>query len=240
MSKKRLVLIILVAFVLAAVGNLLWGRQAWSGYSVDYNKRFAGAKVYIDSIDSTTKLDNIVQIQAKLTEELELSCDVNPLFGWQGFISQYSDEIKDCQRQKDNLSKLSVSLGETVGYLQSEQELAAIISIASNKTIQNNQADKWHEIESFWRQAIIDTNKLKDTNQFKMVKSPIIIELTNIADAWQRLSSANDAKNRQQFEEAQFQIGQVYTSLTEVSSGSKVTFDKLIGDLKRDYEKIDR
>jgi len=228
------------------IGVYFLSQQIWSDYEAGYNRHFESAKTDIDGVilqnltgskaNSTDKLNSIAQIQTKLIGEMTAYCEVNSLIKWQSFVKQYSDKINDCERKKELLNQLLIYLGETIGYLKAEQELAAIILRANTGTNQNNQADKWSEIEAFWRQAVTDTSKLTDTDKFNPTKTIAINNLTKVADVWQQLSSANQAKNRQQFEEASSNLDLAYTSLTEISDSSTAEIKKLISDLNNSYE----
>jgi len=247
-NHKRLAIILLASllFLLVVIGGLLLSGKIWNDYETNYGIHFDSAKTDIDKVilqtssksgvNSVDKINDIAQTQVKLTEDGKTYCEISPLVKWQSFIKQYSDKINDCERKKELLNQLLIYLGETVGYLKAEQELATIISRANTETNQNNQVDKWGEIEAFWRQAIVDTSKLTYTDKFNPIKTIAISNLTKIADAWQQLSSANQAKNRQQFEEAHSNLNLAYNSLVEVDDSSSVESKKLISDLSNSYE----
>jgi hypothetical protein len=223
--------------IIAAVG-LFETQCAWNNYEKNYNQHFAIAKVDVDKVISINKLNSIIQTQTKLTDEIKSYCEVNPLIKWQSFIAQYLGKINDCNRQKTELGQLLTDLSKVTGYLESEQKLSAIISGASDKTNTDNQAGKLSGIEAYWRQAVADVSKLPDTEQFKAIKTLAGTDLASIADAWKQLSSANDAKNKQQFEDAHSNLNQAYTSLAVVGDNGKVEADKLITVLGADYGKI--
>lgn len=243
---KRLTIIImaLLFLIITTVGGLLLSQRVWSDYDTNYNQRFNSAKTDINqaisesNTNSKNKLNDIALIQTDLTRRIKTYCEITPLIKWQKFIEQYSDKINDCTQKKERLVQLLVDIGNMTTYLKSEQQLAAIISDANNKTGQNNQPDKWKNIEAFWRKAVTDTSKLAAIDQFKVVKTLAINNLTKIANAWQQLSSANDAKNRQQFTDARSSLGQTYTLLPEIATSSKTQVEKIISDLNRDYQKI--
>lgn len=234
--------------LMAIVAGLFWSQRLWSDYGNNHTQRFESAKANINKAilqtsyeaktRSVDKLNNITQVQSKLTKDAKSLCGVDVLIKWQGFINKYSDKIKDCNRQKVILNQLLSDLGELTGYLKLEQKLAVIILEANEKTIQNNQADKWNNIEAIWRKAATDVSKLPDTYQFKDVKMLAITKLVAVADAWKRLSTANDAKNRQQFEEARSILKQDYTLLVEISDNDKKISQKLMSNFNSSYEKV--
>jgi len=228
-------------FLAISVGCYFLSQRIWNDYEIGYNQRFDSAKTDIDKAilqTSTDKLNNITQTQTKLSEETKTYCEVNSLIKWQSIISQYSDKIKNCEQKKERFSGFLVELGELTGYLKTEQELATIISVAKTKTDENNQADKWAVIEAFWRQAVTETSKLTDTDQFKAIKTLAGSNLTKMADAWQQLSSANLAENRQQFEEAHSNLDKTYPLLTEISTSNGLQAKSLITDVNSSYEKL--
>lgn len=247
-KRSTIISIVVLFLVIMAIGSLLISQRIWSDYETGYKRHFSSVKTDISKVilqplsvsgaNSANKLKSIVQTQTKLTRETKVYCDINPFIRWQGFINQYSSNINDCMQQKNILAQLLDKVGNVTKYLEFEQQLAAIITNANNKTNQNNQPDKWDKIEAFWRKAVTDTSKLAATDQFKVVKTLAINNLTKIADAWRQLSSANDAKNRQQFTDARSSLGQTYTLLPEIATSSKTQVEKIISDLNRDYQKI--
>lgn len=228
-------------FLAISVGCYFLSQRIWKDYEIGYNQRFDSAKTDIDKAILQTpadKLNNITQTQTKLSEEIKTYCEVNSLIKWQSIISQFADKMSGCEQKKERFSGFLVELGELTGYLKAEQELATIISVAKTKTEENNQADKWAEIEAFWRQAVTETSKLTDIDQFKAIKILAGSNLTKVADAWQQLSSANLTENRQQFEEAQTNLDQAYNSIVEISDSSKAQVKNLVKDANNSYEKI--
>ena len=244
---KRTIVIVLtiLLFLTVIFGVVFLVEQIWNDYQTSYNKHFDSAKTDINnvilvtstgvSVTSADKLNNIVQIQAKLTGEIDSYCKISPVIEWQSFIGRYSDKMKDCTAQKDHLSQLLSKIKLLTGYLKSEQALAAIILTANTQTNQNNQVDKWANIEAFWLQAVTSVSKLPDTDQFKSVKKLAISELGDIASAWGQLSSQDKSENRQQFEAAQSNLATAYAALSKISDADQLETKKLITDLNNSY-----
>lgn len=238
----------LLVLILVGLGILLSAR-AWHDYETSYNTSFGSAKVAIDSallltsakpvLSSADRLGKIVQIQTVLKEGVKSYCNVNPVIKWQGFVKQSANKVSDCEKRKDNFTEFLSKLTDVTAYLKSEQDLAVIIKQANDKTGQNNQSDKWKNVEAFWHQAAAEVTKLPDTDQLKSVKSVNTAKITAIADAWKELSAANDAKNSQKFIEARSNLGVAYDSLIEASANSKDSFDKLSATLSDSYKDID-
>lgn len=228
-------------FLAVAIGGYFLSQRIWNDYEISYNQRFDSAKSDIDKAiqsDSADKLTNIIQVQTDLTEAIKSYCEVNSLIKWQTIISQYSDKIKVCEQKKERFSGFLVDLSELTSYLKAEQQLAVIITLAKTKTEESNQADKWAEIEAFWRQAITDASKLPDTDQFASIKTLSVTNLTKMADAWQKLSSANLAEDRQQYEESHTNLDQMYPLLAEISTSSELQVKSLITDVNSSYEEL--
>lgn len=240
-GRATIIVFFSLLFVAISVGCYFFSQRIWNDYEISYNKRFDSAKKDIDKAIlqiPADKLNNIVQVQTKLSEEAKTYCEVNSLIKWQSIISQFADKMSDCERKKERLNGFLVELGELTGYLKAEQELATIISVAKTKTDENNQADKWADIEAFWRQAVTDVSKLPDTDQFKAIKTLAGINLAKVADAWQKLVSANLAHSRQQYEEAHINLNQTYPLLVEISTSSESQAKSLITDVNSSYEKL--
>jgi len=239
--RTTIILMFSLLFLALVIGGYFLSKQIWNDYEISLNQRFDSAKSDTDEAilsNSTDKLANIVQVQVSLTEAIKTYCEVNSLIKWQTIISQYSDKVEACEQKKELFSGFLVDLGELTGYLKAEQQLATIISLAKTKTDENNQADKWAEIEAFWRQAVTDASKLTDTDQFTAIKTLAVTNLAKMADTWQKLSSANLAENRQQYEEAHTNLDQIYPLLTEISTSSELQVKSLIKDVNSSYEKI--
>jgi DNA repair exonuclease SbcCD ATPase subunit len=224
-------------------------QQIWSDYSANNSKLFSSSKTNIDNaflqISSTInnsspmdKLDSITEAQSKLINDIKTYCEVSSIIKWQDMISQYSDRVNECEHQKRQLSQLLDKIGEIVSYMKAEQSLANIISDANGKTIQNNQADKWSNIENFWRQAAKSTLELTGPTEFTDIKTLASGDFGKVADVWKQLSDANSAKNRQQFENAQSNLKQAYALLAEVSASSETQVKKLTDSLVDDYAQV--
>lgn len=254
MSKLRarklvttLVFALLLITILVA-GGLLLSQRAWINYEANYSKTINNAKADIDNViantlsdknvSSANKINDLLQLQTKLTKDAETYCKVDNMIGWQSFIKQLSDKMGICQQRKKNVDQLSNKIGNMAAYLKAEQSLSAIISKVIVKTDQNNQADRWNKIEAYWRQAMVDASGLDDTYLFSVTKAVAISSLSGVADSWQRLSNANDVKDRQKFETERTDLGKSYTGLAAISNTSKEQMDKMIAEFNVSYEKI--
>lgn len=243
-----LVIISSLILIILAVCGILLSQRAWSDYESGYAKNINNAQADIDNvitnilpnanISSTNKINDLSQIQVRLTQDMGTYCVVDKMVGWQNFIKQLSDKMSVCSRQKENLRQLLEKVGNVVAYLQAEQSLSATISKAVNETDQNNQADKWKNIEAYWRQAATDVSILTDVYLFNATKAAAVSSINNIADSWQRLSSANDARDRSKFEAERTNLTKVYVGLTTISDVSVKQFNTLITELNTSYKKI--
>ncbi len=249
---KRILIISLssVTTILLIVGFILYSYFGWNGYSDAYKKHFINAKINIDSAiaknskktptDMASKVNQISAVQAKLNGEIGSYCTLNPLIGWQGFISQLSEKAKACEYQSAKLGKLLNDIGKITEYLKSEQKLASIINVANEMTGKNNQSDKWKLIEAFWALSASDVGKLSNTSEFKPIKTLAVSKLTAVATAWKSLSAASEAKNRQQFEDSVTNLGKTYTLLKSITDSSNVEVKKLVGNLNNSYAAVFR
>lgn len=245
-QRIKLILLLIFLFVALVIGGFSLNKQMWKDFETSNNQHFNNAKIEIDSdimqipittgTEITVKLQNIVQIQTDLTEENKSYCVASPLINWQGFVPEYSNKINACQQKQNYLSQFLVNLGQITEYLKNEQELAVIIMIANLSTSENNQVEKWSEIESFWRLAVTNISQLTVSDQFEAIKTVAITNLTNVADAWKQLSSANQAENRQQFDEARTNLDAAYGSLAEISTNSSAEVENLLNLLNISYQ----
>ena len=248
-AHKNVIMIVsyLLLFLVIAISVWSLNQRIWSDYSANNDRQLNDSKIGINKVllQNTTKSDsnksdklkNIMQIQASLSNEVKAYCEVAPLIKWQTSISQYSDKINDCESKKRLLVQLLGNIDDVAKYLKFDQELATIIMTTNEKTNQNNQPDKWNLIEAFWRQAVVDTDKLVVSDQFKDMKTLSVDSFTKVADAWNQLSSANEAKNRQEFEAACTVLNQNYVALVKISDNGTAKASKLIVDINSSYEK---
>ena len=247
-KKLTVILLIMSLFLLICVGGFFWSQKVWSDYDIRYNKHFDDIKININNTisqvttESTSvyseKLDILINMQTKLIDDIDVHCKINPIIKWQSFIGQYREKIDNCESQKVKINQFLSKLSLVTDYLKSEHQLASIISIANEKTNQNNQADKWELIESFWRQTIIDINNLSDIEQFNTVKIIVTEKITTMADIWKQLSDANKAQDMEDFQNTNNELIKVYDSITEISNVSKLQTEKLFADLNDSYEKL--
>lgn len=247
-KKPTLIISLVILFIIGlVVSGLFFSQKAWKDYDIESNQHFASAKTDIDNVITQTsdtnvspadRLNNIIEVQVRLAEESKNYCEINPFISWQSFIKQSSDKISSCNQQKDKLNQLLSKINDLTNYLKAEQELSAIIKTANDSTSQNNQSDKWINVEAFWRQAVTSTSSLSDIDQFKDIKALAITNLTKIADVWQQLSSANASQNRSQFETACANLSIAYASLSEISAADTAQINILTTNLSESYEDI--
>jgi phage FluMu protein gp41 len=248
-KKTMMIMLYLLLFSTIVISVVSLNQRVWYDYSVNNNKLFSSSKTNIDNAflqisssittsSPTDKLNNLAKVQSKLTNDIKSYCEISSVIKWQNIVSQYSNKINDCEHQKKQLGQLLNNMGEIVSYLKAEQGLAAIILAANGETIQNNQADKWNVIEIFWRQAAKSTLELAGPIQFKDIKTLASDDFDKIADAWKQLSDANDAKNRQQFENAQSKLKQAYALLAEISASGETQMKKLTSSLVSNYTQV--
>lgn len=243
-----IIVITLSTAVILIIGGLLLSQRAWNNYETNYSKNINNAKAGINNTiintlsdtntSSTSKINDLLQLQSKLVKDAKTYCKVDTVIGWQIFMKQLSDKMKTCQQQEENISQLLDKIGNMAGYLKAEQSLSDIITKVINETNQNNQADKWNKIEAYWRQAVVDVSGLGDTYLFGATKAVAISSLSSIADSWQRMSIANDIKDRQKFETERADLDKSYAGLAVVSEISKEQVDKMIVEFNVSYEKV--
>ena len=85
-----------------------------------------------------------------------------------------------------------------------------------------------------------DVGKISSTDQIKSLKTLSVTNLTKVADAWKVLSSANTAKDRQQFEAARTSLNQTYAALAEIGDTGNTQATKLLDNLSASYERASR
>lgn len=247
---KKPVITILASLILVFIvaGGVFWNMKTWHDYESSYNLSFEDSKSNIDKVflevlsqnetNSASKLSKLVEVQSKLTDVNKSRCDISQLVKWQGFVKQYADKIKHCEARKSDFANFLVKFNDLVVYLAAEQGLAVIFQKANDQTNQNNQPDKWKNIEAIWSDSVVKMRKLPDTEPFKPVKTLSIERSIGIADAWKRLAGAHEAKDSGQFEEAHANIVKTYSSIQDIGDSSKGTAEGLIVDLRADYDKI--
>lgn len=243
-----IIAVILFIIVVLSMGGLMLSQRAWNNYETSYSKNIYNAKVDIDSViintlsdtgmTSISKINDLSLLQTKLSKDVGTYCKVDDIIGWQSFIKQLSDTVNVCQKRKENMLQLLDKIGNMAAYLKAEQSLSTIISKVIVKTDQNNQADKWNKVEAYWRQAVVDISGLDNTYLFSATKAVAVSSLSGIADSWQRISSANDVKDRQKFEIERTDLDKSYAGLAAVSDTSKEQMDKMIAEFNVSYEKI--
>ena len=248
-SHKKATIIVAACLIVTAavIYGLICSVYAWSNYDNNFKGHFNSAKADIDgvllpnptknNISAADKLARISAVKDKLSADAKTYCKISALVKWQDFVGQNLNKIKECEARKALLNQLLGEMDGISAYLKDEQKLAAIISDANLKTNQNNQLDKWHLVEAFWRQAATDTSKLSKAGPFKDTNIIAVSALTKIADSWKSLSAANDSKNRQNFDQSKVDQVKACALLAGVSDKAKAGSEKLISDLTDSYSK---
>lgn len=239
--------VVSTVIMISAVGYLLLSQHSWSDYEASYVTHINDAKLDIDhvvirtlsekNVSSSDKINNLLNLKSNLIKGSESYCKVDAIIKWQSFAKQLAEKVDICEQRKQNLDLLLAKIGNVAEYLKAEQGLSVIISTAVDNTNKNNQSDKWSKIEAYWSQAITDAAKLTDISQFNAIKTIAISNLTVIANTWHQMSGANDAKNRQQFEDARTNLAKAYAGLVAISDVSTKQFNTLVAELNASYAK---
>lgn len=233
--KKNRKLLVIVGIVLILVVTVLasfLSFKNWENYQNNYNQFFISAQKdlnnEIDRIIKNTddsaseKLAKVIELNSQLTDESNAICQTTDLYNWQKIINSVNTEIKNCQKEKDELSNKLELIKTITNYLENEHKLSNIISNAISQTNKNNSPEKWHLIEAFWRKAISDIEKLETSQEFNSTKKLSLDYLDKIADNWETLSQANKDKDRQKFEKAQEDLVVTYSDLSKLAKSSEM------------------
>lgn len=234
--------------IIVIFAGYFWSQQKWNSYKSNFNRSFDSAKMDINSIllqisdesyaDKSKDINDIVNIKNRLSHEVQSYCQVDHLVEWQSSISTNENMIDDCERKKIRIDLLLGDLSKLTRYLMNEQKLSEIISAANTKTDQNNQTDKWSEVETAWRLAANDVSALSASAETDDINTIVADKLSGVADAWKLLCAANESEDEQQFEAARSAISSAYTSLAEISDSSKTQFDKLTAGFNASYKRF--
>ena len=243
LNKRQLVFLsITLLIMIITVGAVLFSQQKWNEYSNTYNQQFNSVDSDIENallqISSNSNagqgniLSEISQLQIKLYNESEASCDVDRYIKWQSFIDSYSKEINACLQQKSHTLQILDMINKVIAYLKDDQELADIISNADSDTNKNNQPENWNQIEAVWRLASKNTSELVDASyRFDITKEAAVNSMNSVADAWSQLSKANDSKNRQQYIDATTNLSKAYETLNSISDTNTSQLDIITSEL---------
>lgn len=199
------------------------------------------AEIAAAAAAQATKAELVKQNNVVISNK-NVTYDVSTL----GMITADLAEFKTLSNQTYNDSRGWSRLGITFQEVANSGDFTLVLSEASQLPSFSSvcsvdwscQADKWNRIEAYWRQAAADISGLADVYQFSATKVVAASSLNNIADSWQRLSSANDAKDRYKFEAERIDLGKAYAGLVVISDTSKAQVDKLIVEFNNSYVKI--
>lgn len=240
LTMSRAVPILLVIF-----GVYLLSASGWNDYKTGYDSLFKESKLLInDVLDDGSggpddKLENIEKVNSRLGLDMQTFCEISPLIGWQSFLGNLSETVNECNAKKEKLKQLVSDIGSIGGYIADEKTMSEIIYNANVEAEKKNNAGELDKINDIWAEAADSVSRISDdSSQFQATGEYAYLALNKLADAWKKVSDANKAKNRQQFEKARTDLVKVYSVFDDVTEYSKDETIKLIDVLYASYEKI--
>lgn len=246
-SKKVTVILTIVLLLLVVVSGVFFSIKYWNNYESGYINHFSYAKSSINGViiqasddnkKPADKLNEIIKIKNELTEENKTNCYIAPILEWQKVIKNYDKKIGDCKKKQKQMDLFLRNLNNITTYLEFERRVSTIIQQANKATDENNQVNRWNEVEAIWNKSIGELNEIPNTERFSDVKTATIEKITDLASSWSELSSANADKSMKKFTEASLGLNKAYESLSTISDASQAMTTKLISDLGTSYNNL--
>lgn len=231
-SKKRILLLVagcLALIIISCASSYLFlsrGNEA-AITSLDSSKVELGS--HLKQLNTSwSKADaTSVQRQASLKQFIEQTQEQNKQLCSQSSAFYYSllPARGACKHAADTLDALTTSGRELEVYIADEAKLTEIISktIAVDATLQQ-QSDHWSALTS-----TLET--LNVTTALTPVKKSLVEKAKAYGAVWQKLSEADQAKNKTDFLEAQSLLETAHTELLEMAKTTQSSFDEQVASL---------
>ena len=245
-SKNYLVLGTALLVVIVISGYFLWSKQVWGQYGTTYPSAHQELNTEIKEINTLPVagvseqellLGKLKGISQRISAERADLCAITPLVRWQQqLIDEYRNIQAECQKDLASLISFQKELDVALAYVESDQQLAAIIAAVAPAS--ELADDAWSDQVAVWNKAIESTRKLSVSAEFKPTQQQAIDQMTTVASAWRELIVAHESKDKAKYVAAQKNLGTMYDGLNDIVTGSELRLSSVLDALGGAYEKI--
>jgi hypothetical protein len=241
--RKWIIISAIILFVALIVSYVIWSMNTWSGYSAHYQGWRDTIKKTTDTAlamptktdqEKTAKITALSSVTATITNEKAAVCKVNSLVGWQNFIGSYKAQQADCAGMVGRLEAFSQKARDMTDYFGDEKALASVLTAQIN-TSEELAESTWGAKLAAWQGAHDVISKSTPSTSFKPVKSAAVDKTAAVVQAWQDLISANEAKSKAKFTEAQTKLNDSYGGIAAVATVGSVQFKSVTDSLQNAY-----
>jgi hypothetical protein len=212
--------------------NFEEGNLTWYGQMKDRSKKVFVINVQ-NGADKVKKQQEFDALSATIQGESS-RCNFIPLFSWQQSIQLNQERMQKCQQLVGKVRTFGKALDAALGHLHGEAKVALIISEAA-KTTEEVTDTEWLAVAKQWANAETKLQKLSSVASFNTTKDLAVGKAKSIQAAWSALITANGAKDRAKYEEADAMLTQAYGTLDEITQSSETKLLPLIAELERSY-----
>ena len=230
-------LIILIAIY------VIWSMNTWSGYGAHYQSWRDGIKKTTDTAlampmktdqEKAAKIAAISSVTNKITNEKAAVCKVSSLVGWQNFIGSYKTQQANCAKMVTLLETFSQKAHDMTNYFSDEKALTSVLGAQVNGGEELAEST-WGAKLTAWQAAHDTINKSAPSAAFKPVKSTAVDKTAVVIQAWQDLISANEAKSKAKFTEAQTKLNDSYGGIATIATVGAAQFKGVTDSLQSAY-----
>ena len=154
----------------------------------------------------------------------------------QQLIDEYRNIQAECQKDLASLISFQKELDVALAYVESDQQLAAIIAAVAPAS--ELADDAWSDQVAVWNKAIESTRKLSVSAEFKPTLEQAIDQMTTVASAWRELIVADESKDKAKYVAAHKNLGTMFDGLNDIVTGSELRLSSVLDALGGAYEKI--
>ena len=248
LNRRAIIISSLAAGLVLCGGYVFWSNATWEGYHTAYSQWKVETKTKIDSalgLPATTASERTKKLQALTSASDSIAsgdqslCSINGMVSWQQSMNAtYEGWQKECTAARASADALNGSLTSAINYLQSEHELAALLSTALGATSKKVAESGFAGVLSKWKSASASVKSLKNSAEFMPVKAKAQKAVDSIEALWEKLVVAHAAKDETKYEQALSGLTGAYSAVDDIEKESAKQFAQLSKVVESRYEAV--
>lgn len=244
-SKKALLIMSAILFVVAVGSYTLWSRHTWAQYTPRHTQWHQAIKSDVGKVielpvasekDQDALLVRLESLSRRISSEQASMCEVPAVVSWQQrFIAGYRDMQTACGKMVAGVALFQKQLTTVTTYIADDRKLAVI----SAKAVPPSEAsdDVWGAQVELWGRVADEVKHLSVSAAFKPTQQVAVERMTAVKAAWQELIAAHQLKDKVKYVAAQSALGASYDGLDTITLDDTKHLSALTDELSAAYLK---
>lgn len=243
-TKKLLVFGIIGVSLLLILGYGWWSYNAWANYKINVESHRTSVKEEVSAVfalpvsseeEHVSKLEKLEALSQPLGGFSSV-CGASWFFEWQakGAYKEAAEAVSGCRTHAQRASELKVEIDNVTAYIKDDAAIAKLTASLGSK--EEYAEGEFAAQAGAWREASKQVQALTVSEAYTQVKTTAERSYATIADAWQEVQAAHEARNKANYIKAQEKLQTAYDSLQAISNESQKYLSNMSLHAQTSYE----